>query len=145
MKWPQLIVAYQRTRSVKWPRIVWGMAEDAPPPRLPQSQQQSGNLVPPRQDYLLSQASGGRWEAGGAVMQVNRMMVVYGFGLQGARLCVWLCNDREEAFCSLWMLPARPQPALKGKRLGRVASNHHQIGLTHSITGTYPTPETACQ
>lgn len=65
---------------------------------------------------------------GGAVKQVNRMMVVYGFGPQGARLCVRLCNDREEASCSLWMLPGCPQPALKGERLGRVASHHHQIG-----------------
>lgn len=51
-------------------------------------QKQSGNLLfRPRPDHFQSQSQ--RSEVGvGEVKRVNRMMVVYGFVLEGARLCV---------------------------------------------------------
>ena len=84
------------------------LASPSPPP----SQQQSGNLRTARR----AEPAGGGGSGRRPVKRVNGMMVVYGFVLQGARLQVWLCNDRGEASRSLWMLSARPpHPAPGGK------------------------------
>lgn len=86
----------------------------------------SGNLVPPGQGPLAEPSR--RREVGFcAVKRVNRMMVVYGFVLQGAGLCVWDYVMADGRPISLWMLPARPHPAPQGKRWGRVASHQRHI------------------
>lgn len=73
------------------------------------------------------------------------MMAVYGFVLQGARLCVCdyvMAEGRPIAVsgCSL-LVPIRPS-----RERDRGASPHITLrsGLSQTVTGTCPTPEAVC-